>query len=149
MARKGKRGAPDYTAEVRRRWKESGAPQHLGITVESVKKGKVVLRLDVRPHHKQIHGVVHGGIVATLVDTAAGIAAATVVDRRTPVATVEFKINYLEAIPGGRLRAVARVLRAGRHFIVVECDVWDKKRRLAAKALLTFGAARGHTLAEK
>ena len=139
----------DYTAEVRRRLRESGAPRHLGITVESASKGKVVMRLDVRPHHRQIHGVVHGGIVATLADTAAGIAAATVVKPGTAVATVELKINYLEAIRGGRVRAEARVLRAGRHFIVVECDVWNKSRQLAAKALLTFGAAGGHTLEEK
>ena len=133
-------------SDVRRRLRESGAPKHLGITVESVEKGRVVMRLDVRPHHKQIHGVVHGGIVATLADTAAGIAAATVVEPGTNVATVELKINYLEAIQGGRVRADARVLRAGRHFIVVECDVWNRKGKMAAKALLTFGAARGHTL---
>ena len=146
MKRKGGKAAQDFTAEVRRRLKESGAPQHLGFTVESATKGRVVMRLDVRPHHKQIHGVVHGGIVATLADTAAGIAAATVAGPGTPVATVELKINYLEAIQGGRVRAEARVLRAGRHFIVVECDVWNKRRQLAAKALLTFGAAKGHTL---
>ena len=146
MKRKRRKAARDFTAEVLRRLKESGAPQHLGISLESAQKGKVVMRLDVRPHHKQLHGVVHGGIVATLADTAAGIAAATVVSPGTAVATVELNINFLEAIREGRLRAEARVLRTGRHFIVVECDVWNKQEQLAAKALLTFGAARGHSL---
>ncbi len=144
---KRKKRVQNLAAEIRRRLKESGAPQHLGCSLESARKGRVVMRLDVRPHHKQIHGVVHGGIVATLADTAAGIAAATVAGPGTPVATVELKINYLEAIEGGRVRAEARVLRKGRHFIVVECDVWSERGKLAAKALLTFGAARGHTLA--
>ncbi len=148
MARKKKTSKRDLTAEVRKRLTESGAPRHLGITVESVRKGRVTMRLDVRPHHKQLHGVVHGGIVATLADTAAGIAAATVAPPGTAVATVELKINYLEAIQDGRVRAKARVLRAGRNFIVTECEIWTHSGKLAAKALLTFGAAKGHSMLE-
>jgi uncharacterized protein (TIGR00369 family) len=53
------------------------------------------------------------------------------------------KINYLEPVPGGRVRAEARVLRAGRNFVVAECEIFDAKGKLVAKALLTFGAAGG------
>ena len=102
--------------------------------------------LDVKPHHKQLNGVVHGGIIAALADTAAGMAAYTVVPRGTAVATVELKINYLEAVPNGRIKADARILRAGRNFVVAECEIFDKRGNLAAKALLTFGAAGGHSL---
>jgi uncharacterized protein (TIGR00369 family) len=146
MARKLSKVAKRFTEAARQAMKASLAIGLLGFDVELVEPGRAVLRLDVKPHHKQVHGVVHGGIVAALADTAGGMAAYSVVPRGTAVATVELKINYLEAVPAGRLTAEARVLRAGRNFVVAECDVLDDKRKLVAKALLTFGAAGGHSL---
>ena len=64
------------------------------------------------------------------------------------MATVELKNNYLEGVRGGRIKAEAHVLRTGRNFVVAECEVFDRKGTLAAKALLTFGAAGGHSLAK-
>jgi uncharacterized protein (TIGR00369 family) len=136
------------TELVRERMKESNAISHLGFDVERVEKGRAVFVLDVRAHHKQVHGVVHGGILAALADTTAAIAAYTVVPRGTEIATVELKINYLEPVPGGRIKADARVLRAGRNFVVSECEIWNEDKSLAAKALLTFGAAAGHSIQE-
>ena len=133
---------------VRERMKESNAIAHLGFDVEAVEKGRAVFLLDVRPHHKQIHGVVHGGILAALADTTAAIAAYTVVPSGTEIATVELKINYLEPVPGGRIKADARVLRAGRNFVVTECEIFNENGSMAAKALLTFGAASGHAISK-
>jgi len=137
------------TELVRERMKESNAIGHLGFDVEKVEKGRAIFVLDVRAHHKQLHGVVHGGILAALADTTAAIAVYTVVPRGTEIATVELKINYLEPVPGGRIRADARVLRAGRNFVVAECEILNEDQSLAAKALLTFGAATGHSIREQ
>ncbi len=134
---------------VRERMRESRAVAHLGFDVEKVEKGRAILQLDVLPHHKQLHGVVHGGILAALADTTAGVAAYTTVPKGTDIATVEMKINYLEPVPGGRIRADARVLRAGRNFVVTECEIFNESGSLAAKALLTFGAASGHSLGDE
>jgi uncharacterized protein (TIGR00369 family) len=54
------------------------------------------------------------------------------------VATVEMKINFLEAVEAGTVFAEAEVVRRGRHIAVVDCDVRDDRRRLVAKALMTF-----------
>jgi uncharacterized protein (TIGR00369 family) len=136
------------TELVRERMKESQVISHLGFDVEKVEKGRAIFLLDVRPHHKQLHGVVHGGILAALADTTAAIAAYTTVPRGTEIATVELKINYLEPVPGGRIKADARVLRTGRNFVVTECEILNADGSMAAKALLTFGAAPGHTIQE-
>jgi uncharacterized protein (TIGR00369 family) len=135
------------TRLVRQRMKESKSSELLGFDLESVHDGRAIFRLDVRPRHKQIHGVVHGGILAALADTTAAIAAYTVVPRGVELATLELKINYLEPVPGGTVKADARVLRAGRNFVVTECEIFIDSGKLAAKALLTFSAAAGHTLA--
>ncbi len=134
------------TELVRRRMRESKATELLGFDVESVREGRAIFRLDVRPKHKQIHGVVHGGILAALADTTAAIAAYTVIPRGMELATLELKINYLEPVPGGRVKADAKVLRSGRNFIVTECDIFNETGSLAAKAILTFSAASGFVL---
>lgn len=134
------------TELVRRRMRESKATELLGFDVESVQDGRAIFRMDVRPKHKQIHGVVHGGILAALADTTAAIAAYTVIPRGMELATLELKINYLEPVPGGRVKADAKVLRSGRNFIVTECDIFNETGSLAAKAILTFSAASGHVL---
>jgi acyl-CoA thioesterase len=134
------------TEFVRQRMKESKSSELLGFEVESVHDGRAVFLLNVRPDHKQVHDVVHGGILAALADTTAAIAAYTVVPRGVELATLELKINYLEPVPGGRITAEARVLRNGRNFIVTECEIFNESGSMAAKALLTFSAATGHTL---
>ena len=149
MVRKLTRKEQRITELVRQRMKESESTELLGFDVESVHDGRAVFRLDVRPTHKQIHGVVHGGIIAALADTTAAIAAYTAVPLGVELATLELKINYLEPVPGGRVKADARVLRAGRNFIVTECEIFNETGSLAAKALLTFSAAAGHTMKKK
>lgn len=146
MARKLTREEKRVTELVRQRMKESKATELLGFDVESVHDGRAIFKLDVRPSHKQIHGVVHGGILAALADTTAAIAAYTAVPRGVELATLELKINYMEPVPGGRVKADARVLRAGRNFIVTECEIFNESGSLAAKALLTFSAAAGHAM---
>jgi uncharacterized protein (TIGR00369 family) len=146
MTRKLTKEEKRVTELVRQRMRESKSSELLGFEVESVHDGRAIFRLDVRPRHKQIHGVVHGGILAALADTTAAIAAYTVVPRGVELATLELKINYMEPVPGGRVKADARVLRSGRNFIVTECEIYNESGTMAAKALLTFSAAAGHTI---
>src|ERR1700730_12680688 len=135
-----------YETALRKRTNETGATSLLGLSLESLEKGHVVFSMRVKPRHKQIHGVVHGGVLATVADTVAAIAAYTTVPKGTEIATVEMKINFLEAVPGGRIRAEGKVLRTGRNFVVTECEIYKEDGTMAAKALLTFAAAPGHSI---
>lgn len=146
MARKVSAKEKQLTQFVRERMKQSDSSRLFGFEVESVRTGHVIFRLDVATRHKQIHGVVHGGILAALADTAAAIAAYTVVPKGSELATVQLSINYLKPAPGGIIKADARVLRKGRNFVVAECDILNPDGSMAAKALLTFGAAAGHSM---
>jgi uncharacterized protein (TIGR00369 family) len=128
--------------ELARRIRETNVGRFFGFVLESAEPGRAVLVLRVKPHHRQVHGVVHGGIVAALADTAGGMATYMSVPRGARLATVEMKINFLEAVEKGTMVAEARVLRCGRNFSVVDCDVRDSAGRLAAKALMTFAINR-------
>jgi len=134
-------GAPFVFSEIARAIRRTVAGRLFGFELVSLKPGRSVLRMKVRAKHIQIHGVVHGGIVAALADTAAALAGYPMLPRGTQLATIEMKINYLEPLDRGEIVAEGRVLRRGRNFVVSECEVFDPQRRLAAKALMTFAIA--------
>jgi uncharacterized protein (TIGR00369 family) len=136
----------EVVAYAQSRMKLSKFNMLVGFEVESLSEGGAVLSMTVQEHHRQIHGVVHGGVTAALADTAAAFAAYTVVPKGIELATIELKINYLLPIPAGKVRAKGTVLRAGRNFVVVECEVLNHKEDIAAKALMTFGASSGKRL---
>ena len=124
--------------ELARRLRRSNTARLFGFELAAAEAGRAVLRMRVLPRHKQIHGVVHGGILAALADTAGGLATYMAVPPGTRLATVEMKINYLEPVDRGTVVAEARVLRKGNNLAVVDCDVRDAAGQLAAKALMTF-----------
>lgn len=124
--------------ELARGLRASRSVRLFGFDLEAAEPGRAVLSMKVRAKHKQVHGVVHGGVLAGLADTAAGLAIYSALPRGTRLATIEMKINYLEPVHAGRLLAEARLLRKGRNFAVAECDVRDSASRLVATALLTF-----------
>jgi uncharacterized protein (TIGR00369 family) len=128
--------------ELEGRVRETTAGRLFGFVPEKLEPGRVVLRLRVRPHHLQVYEVVHGGVIAALADTAGGLATYMSGPRGARVATIEMKINFLEAVERGTVRAEARLLRRGRNLAVVECDVRDSTR-LVAKALMTFSIGSG------
>ncbi len=125
-------------ARAEERLRHSHPVNHFGFRLKSAERGRVVFSMLVLDRHKQIHHVVHGGVLATLADTAGGFAAFLAAPSHSRVVTVEMKMNFLEAVEHGEIRAEARVIRQGKHFSVVDCDVTDSDRRLVGKALMTF-----------
>jgi uncharacterized protein (TIGR00369 family) len=124
--------------ELRDRVRASNTAKQFGFAVQHAERGKVTMRMPVNSRHKQVHGVVHGGVLAALADTAGGLATYMACPVGTRVATVEMKINFLEAVEAGHITAEAEVVRLGRHIAVADCDLRDDAGRLVAKALMTF-----------
>jgi uncharacterized protein (TIGR00369 family) len=135
-------GASWSVAELGRRIHRSVPGKLFGFRLDSIERGTAVMTMQVRSRHKQVHGVVHGGILASLADTAGALAAYPLLPRRTRLATVEMKINYLEPVDRGTIVAEATLLRLGRTLAVVECEVQDADGTLAAKALITYAISR-------
>ena len=71
----------------------------------------------------QQQGGFHGGAMGTLADIAGGYAALTVAPPDMEVTTVEYKINFLASFAGGELRAIGRVVKAGKRIIVTTAEV--------------------------
>ncbi len=92
----------------------------LEFTIDDGIDGEAVAALDVNDRHLNPNGVVHGGVVFTLVDTAMGRATMSVLDEGRICASIEVAVRYLRPITGGRLVATASVLRAGRRIVHLE-----------------------------
>ena len=110
----------------------------VGIELEEVGKGTATLAFDVRKQLTQNHGVVHGGAVASLIDSATAFAIITLLAPEEKVTTVDLTISYLRPVTKGRLRAQARVIRAGRRLFVVSAEVTATDATLTATALSTY-----------
>ncbi len=110
----------------------------IGIELEEVVVGAATMGFEVRAELKQNHGVIHGGAVASLIDTAAAFAVISVLPPDEQATTVDLTISYLKPLTKGRARCTARVLRAGRRLIVVSAELSDDAGNLAATALTTY-----------
>ncbi len=125
-------------SELGKRIRNSVPGRLFGFELESIGKGRAVMTMRVRKRHIQVHGVVHGGILASLADTVGALAAYPMLPRGTRLATVEMKINYLEPVIHGSVSGEGRILRLGRSLAVAECKVTDSRGDLAAVALITY-----------
>jgi acyl-CoA thioesterase len=110
----------------------------LGIELEKVALGEATLTLAIRPELSQNHGVVHGGAIASLIDTTTAFAILTLLEPDERVTTVDLTISYLRPALEGQLRATARVLRQGRRLLTVSAEVTDTSGTLLATALSTY-----------
>jgi uncharacterized protein (TIGR00369 family) len=100
---------------------------------------RLVIEMDNRPDLTNVRGAIQGGLVATLIDIAAGRLAGNASGHGHSVTTADMNVHFLAPIIEGPARAEATVVRAGRRLIVTSVDVFDKGRdRLAARATLTF-----------
>ncbi len=100
-----------------------GMMNHLGVRLLSATEGRVELALPYSDKATQQQGGFHGGAIGALADIAGGYAGLTVAPEGMEVVTVEFKINFLNSLQGGEIRATGKVLKAGRRVIVTSAEV--------------------------
>ena len=110
----------------------------LGLELGEVGRGVASVRLEVREELKQYQGVVHGGAVASLIDTAAAFAVLTQLEINERVTTTDLTIHYLRPANSGRLTATARIVRTGRRLVVLTVEVTNDQGILVATAVTGY-----------
>lgn len=111
---------PDYQARVRASFARQAAMATLGVSLEAVAPGRVVLAMAHRSAFTQQHGFMHAGIVSTALDSACGYAAFSLMPPDAAVLTIEFKVNLLAPAKGPHFRFEGEVLKPGRTISVVD-----------------------------
>lgn len=110
----------------------------LGVRLGRIKPGSVEVELDVETHHLNLFGTLHGGLIATLADTATGLAMLTSLDDGMTHVTTSLSVTFLAQARSGTVTARGRVLKLGRRFGYAEADVVDADGALLARAAATF-----------
>ena len=110
----------------------------LGLRLGEIHRGRATIHLDVRDELKQNQGVVHGGAIASLIDTASAFGVLTQIDINERVTTTDLTIHYLRPITSGRMTAAARVVRGGRRLFVLSVEVTNNAGVLVATAVTTY-----------
>lgn len=129
--------APDLADRLRQRLASSPALQWLQPKLMELEPDRCVLGLTYRPELTNGSGTVHGGVLATLADTAVAFALSTNFDGKMGFATSDMTIHYLHRARTD-LEARARIVKKGRRANVGEVDIVDVDGRSVARAVTTF-----------
>ena len=95
----------------------------LGFEMDTPEPGVSVATVEVDGNHLNPNGVVHGGVLFTMADTAMGGAAMSVLDDGQFCASIECHLRFLKPVTRGRIEARARVMRRGRRIVHLATDI--------------------------
>lgn len=116
---------PEFRARVTNSFNQQRFVNHIAATLVRVDPGEVDIGLGFKPELSQQHGYVHGGVLTSIADAAAGYAAMTLSGPGVGVLTTELKVNFLRPAGVGRLLAKGRVIKSGRTLNIVQIDVFE------------------------
>ncbi|CAN5141326.1 PaaI family thioesterase [soil metagenome] len=122
----------------------AGVPfaQLLGVSLVQAERGAATLSLPARPDLQRMDGILHGGVIFSLMDTAAAFAVHSSLETEEKTLTFNFTLHFLRPARAGKLTAHARVLRAGRRLVTLSIEASDGHGELIATALTTYARKR-------
>jgi uncharacterized protein (TIGR00369 family) len=117
-----------------------GSPFHqwAGLDLVSVGDGTAELAMDLRPHHFNPQGIVHGGIITAVADTSIGLALRSKLPAGLTHRTAQLNVHFLAKGEGTRLVGRGRAIHLGQRMGYGEGEVFDGEGRLLARASGTF-----------
>jgi acyl-CoA thioesterase len=132
--------ALDHSLEalVRERLRHSSFATWMGITLVGIGDGDSELRLDLEPHHLNPGGIVHGGVLATLLDACIGLALRTKLGMESEHVTIKLDVNYLSPARTGALIGRGKAVRTGGRVSYGEAELFTEDGTLVAKGAATF-----------
>lgn len=118
-------------------------PRLMGMRLAAIDIDSATIELDIDERHFQPFGMVHGGVLATLIDTATFWAAFLRLPPDVGLVNIDLKLNYLQPAMSGRLMATGRCIRPGRTLSYTEAHVHDERGELLAHGTSTLMALPG------
>jgi uncharacterized protein (TIGR00369 family) len=118
---------PQFEHRVRASFERQRFMTTLGATLECVAPGEVTIAFTHRDELTQQHGFLHAGVMTSVLDSACGYAALSLMEAGVGVLSVEFKVNMLAPAVGDRFVANGRVVRSGRTLTVCAGDVTTER----------------------
>lgn len=110
----------------------------IGMRLVDMQLDMAVLAIDMRDELRQPSGILHGGVTATLIDTAMAFAIRTRLAPTDQTATIDLTVHYLRPHVDGIFTCTARVVRAGKRIFTVSADVHGEAGKLIATGISTY-----------
>ncbi|MFP6665423.1 MAG: PaaI family thioesterase [Deltaproteobacteria bacterium] len=131
--------------EERKKWwakfpnfKMAVFPSHLGMELEELREDYARLKLPYREEFNQPAGVVHGGVIASLIDTVVVPAIGSAYEDRPDLLTIDMQIQYMGAVIQKDMYAEGWVTKRGRSVVFARAEVRDADGRMAATGTLAY-----------
>jgi uncharacterized protein (TIGR00369 family) len=133
---------PDFKNRILHKMSENHFMQFIDFKLDQLEAGCVTGHLNAQKHHLQQNNFLHGGVIATLADLAAGFAAFSLVNPQQTVVTSDLKIAYLNPGIGQQFQVKGWVIKSGQKLIFGEAEITypkpDGSVCLVAKGYCTF-----------
>lgn len=137
---------PEYITALKDEVKNSPYPRHMAMELAGIGLDSAEVALNLGQCHLQPFGIVHGGVIATMIDTATFWAAFLRLPEDTGLVNVDLKLNYLQSVEKGRLTAKGICIRPGKRISYAEAKVFDGDKNLVAHGTSTLMALPGKGL---
>ena len=108
---------------------------HLGLVLDEADASRVVIRLDWAPHLCTSGGVMHGGVLMSLADTAGALVTFLGLPEGKTTATITSTSHMFRPVSGGTVRAVAVPVHRGRTTVTTQTSVYDGEDRLVTQTV--------------
>lgn len=138
---------PEFVDALKQIVNTSPYPDHMNMSLADIRQDHAVIAMTLGRRHLQPYGIVHGGVIATLIDTATFWAAFMRLPQDAGLVNVDLKLNYLQPVIEGKLRAEGFCIRPGRTLSYAEARVWDRKGQLIAHGTSSLMALPGKAMA--
>jgi uncharacterized protein (TIGR00369 family) len=113
-------------------------PSHLRMRLVSISLDLATVKLETGQCHLQPFGIVHGGVMATLIDTATFWSVFLRLPEDAGLVNIDLKLNYLKSVASGEMAAEGHCIRAGRSISYAEASVKDNEGNLVAHGTSTL-----------
>lgn len=127
-----------HLQDIRDRIASSPFHNWFGLRLTQIGGGTAEVTVDLSKDHHNMQGIVHGGVISTLADTAMGLAVRSMLKPGLTHRTAHLSVNYLAKVEGGLLTGRGRALHTGSKMGYGEADIVDGSGRLVARANATF-----------
>jgi uncharacterized protein (TIGR00369 family) len=136
-------GKVRYLEQVRKVANSSPYHRLLEIEATEIREGESRIQMLFKQELTHPYGMVHGGAIASLADSAVAMALISLVEPKDRITTIEFKINFFVPVSKGEIKAHAKIIHKGSKTAVGDVEVINEGGKLVAKVIATYSIMRG------
>jgi uncharacterized protein (TIGR00369 family) len=137
---------PEFIKELMQVVNSSPYPSHMAMRLSDIDLDRATIELTTGPCHLQPYGIVHGGVLATLIDTATFWAVFMRVPENAGLVNIDLKLNYLKPVIDEPLTAKGSAIRSGKTVSYAQAEVLNAKGELIAHGTSTLMTLPGKAL---